>query len=110
MEIECKGERYLVQSSSGSKKWEVDLKKNSCTCPHFLFRLRKTGGDCKHLQAVKAHVTGSGADKFDDIIGYVKDNVFVDSVELIEMFGEENVRRLIDMGELLESKGNISLL
>ena len=39
------GKTYNIHRDIRSKKW-------NCTCPHFLFRLRKTGTHCKHITAV----------------------------------------------------------
>lgn len=109
MGIKKDGEIYLVESSSKGKTYQVDLKKNSCTCPQYLFRARRTGTDCKHLAAVKQMVMKS-ADKFGDVLDYVKENVFVDSMELIEKFGEKAVDSLISQGELIEEHGKVRLI
>jgi len=108
MQISKENGKYAVSSDSG-KTYEVDLAKNTCTCPHFIHRLRRLGGECKHITAVKESVAGS-AEGFDEIRAYVEDNVFVDSIDLIEKFGEETVEQLISMGELIEESGKIRLL
>jgi hypothetical protein len=36
----------LYQVLRETRRW-------SCTCPHFIFRLRKAGGECKHITLVK---------------------------------------------------------
>jgi len=108
MDIQKRGSVFEVRSDSG-KTYEVDLALNTCTCPHFVHRVRKAGGDCKHIAAAKECCAGSAED-FDDIITYVKDNVFVDSIELIEKYGEDKVEKLISMGELIEEEGKIRLL
>jgi hypothetical protein len=101
---------YEVESKSSGKFWKVDLSKNLCNCPHFLFRLRKFGGECKHIKAVKELVTKGNADKFDEIKSYVTEHVFVDSIEIIEKFGEDIVNEMIAHGELIEEHGKIRLL
>ncbi len=110
MEIGKKDGHYSVESSTPGRFYEVDLKKNTCTCPHFIHRLRRTGGDCKHIKAVKALVSSGDASDFDEIISFVKENVFIDSVELIERFGEDKINELVGNGELIEEHGKIRLL
>ncbi len=110
MEIAKKDGHYSVGSSTPGKSYEVDLKKNTCTCPHFIHRLRRTGGDCKHIKAVKGLVSSGDASDFDEIISFVKDNVFVDSIELIEKFSEKKISDLIQNGELIEEHGKIRFL
>ncbi len=101
---------YKVESHTPGKFWTVDLAKCTCSCPHYLYRLRKTKGECKHIKAVKEHVTGKEASRYDDIISYVRDNVFVDSIGLIEKFGQETIDMMINNGELLEEHGKVRLL
>jgi len=108
--IEKTGETYEVESSKKSKFYTVDLKKKTCTCPQFIYRMRRQGGECKHIIAVKEFVTKSSSDDFDEIIDFVKENVFVESVELIDKFGEDKVNELISHGELIEEHGKIRLL
>jgi len=31
-----------------------------CSCPHFIYRLRKRGGECKHIEKVKAFTSTPG--------------------------------------------------
>ena len=109
MEIKKIGETYQVESSKPGVYYEIDLKKNTCTCPHYIHRVRRTGGDCKHIKAVKESLSGC-AEEYDKIIGYIKENVFVDTAELIERFGLDNVDSLLSNGELIEESGKICLL
>jgi predicted nucleic acid-binding Zn finger protein len=111
MKIEKIGDRlYKIESHSKGKFWTVDLSKNTCNCPHFMYRLKKSGEDCKHLASVKQMIIQSKAQGYDEIIAYVEENVFVDSVSLLERFGEEKVNALIQMGDLIEEHGKIRLL
>lgn len=41
----CK-ETYIVSHNRYKKRYE-------CSCPHWIFRLRKTNGSCKHIIFVK---------------------------------------------------------
>lgn len=45
---------YAIPSFSEDREFIVNLELNSCSCPHFQYRLAGTNrGDCKHLTAVK---------------------------------------------------------
>jgi predicted nucleic acid-binding Zn finger protein len=47
---------YSVESSKGSTRYKVteyEDGKWACDCPHFLFRLRKSGTACKHIDLIK---------------------------------------------------------
>ena len=40
-----------------SKQYVVSLKPDGtyeCSCPHWIYRLKKRGGECKHIEKVKA--------------------------------------------------------
>lgn len=39
-------ESYVVAHNRYKKRWE-------CSCPHWIFRLRKSGANCKHIIALK---------------------------------------------------------
>jgi len=106
MNIQKEGDLWLMESSEGGKFYEIDLKKNKCSCPQFKYRL-KGKGECKHIRAVKDCVTNGKCD-YDMIVEYVRKNVFVDSVELIEKFGDV-VDELVRQGELIEEDGKIRL-
>ncbi len=45
---------YVVPSRSSNNEHEVmfnkDRKRWECSCPHFVFRLRKTGTHCHHIK------------------------------------------------------------
>jgi predicted nucleic acid-binding Zn finger protein len=107
MEISKEDGIFRVQGSRNNI-YEVNLKNNTCTCPHFRFRL-KAGSDCKHIRACKELAAGT-AGSFDAIVAYVRDNVFVESVEVIEKFGEEAVESMLGQGELIEESGKVRLL
>jgi hypothetical protein len=115
MKIRKNGAKYLVKSSSSSRVYDVnpDQEHPFCTCPQFIFRGVKTGEACKHIIAVREYdKSGIKKDKTDThkIVGFVKEKGKVESVKLIEKFGEEAVNSLIKEGVLVEKRGMISLL
>jgi predicted nucleic acid-binding Zn finger protein len=86
------------------------VKKPFCTCPAYKFRELKRHGVCKHITAVKEYLAGENKDLFEEVLEYVKEHSEVDSIELIDKFGEEAVNELISRGDLIEQKGLIRLL
>jgi len=47
--FKTKANLYKVESSEPGKFYLVDLKKNTCTCPGYIYKKK----DCKHIRAVK---------------------------------------------------------
>jgi hypothetical protein len=109
MEIIKQENTYKVESSKKGKFYVVDLSKGTCTCPHFQVRLRKIHGMCKHMQAVKDKTEKRDDITYDAIIDYVKGKE-IDSLELINKFGEDAVDDLLSRGELIEKNGMIRVL
>lgn len=110
---------YSVESTSKKDKWyNVDVEKPWCDCPAFKFRYMKSKSPCKHLAAVREHLEKAKQKtltaemkKADSVVEWVeKQGGEVDSISLINKYGEEEVNRLITMGELLERKGRITIL
>ena len=46
-----------VKGSNGAI-YAVDLNNNTCTCPHYQYRLKDTNKICKHLKKVRWNVSG----------------------------------------------------
>ncbi len=102
---------YKVESSSRKGKFYiVDLDKQTCTCPHFLLRMKRIHGVCKHIQAVEDKAQKRDVKSYGNIIGYVQKKRIVGSLELIKKFGEQAVDDLLSRGELIEEKGKIRIL
>jgi predicted nucleic acid-binding Zn finger protein len=105
---------YKVESASTKGKfYTVDVNKPFCSCLGYIYYARRKGGVCKHIQAVQELIAkkktkkGSSPDK---IIEDVKKKGEIESIILIEQYGEEAVNELIKRGELIEVKGKIKLL
>ncbi len=111
-------DRFKVESSSKKGNfYHVNVVQPFCDCPNFMFREIKVHGECKHIKAVKEYIEKHKkkglekyADRYEQIISFVKDKKEVDSVELIEKFSEQEVNELIKKGELLEQRNVIRLL
>ena len=127
--IKLKNNRYKVESSKKGKFYKIDMNAPFCDCPHFLFRERARGGKCKHIKAVeekygekakakpakKGKKAGKKASQktlksFNKIIQEVKKKKEVETVVLMDKYGESTVQELIDKGELIESKGKVRLM
>jgi predicted nucleic acid-binding Zn finger protein len=106
MQIKKFGDHYKVKSESSNRWYEVFPDRPFCTCPNFVFRSVKGGGVCKHIVAVQEKI-GRGAE---DILEYVSKKGEIDAVELVEKFGEEKVKALKEIGELIEEAGRIRVL
>ncbi|MBU0461264.1 MAG: hypothetical protein KJ574_01620 [Nanoarchaeota archaeon] len=102
---------FLVESEhTPGKFYSVDPRKPFCGCADFRFREIKRHGVFKHIEAVRESRSKSQKPKHDKILAYVRQHSPVDSVELIDKFGEEAVNELIRKGEIIEKKGVIKLL
>ena len=112
MSIKKEGNHHIVESHTTTGKfYKVDLEKEQCSCPAWVFRKMV----CKHIKQAKefaaAELQPSDNDKNlgEEVIKYVKEKEKVDSIELIEKFGEEKVEKLIQNSELIEEKGKIKI-
>jgi len=118
MKIKKTKEGYAVESSSKKGTfYNVDPKKPWCDCAAFKFRELRRKGVCKHIQAVREHIEKTQQKtlqktekKLGSITEYISEKGQVDSIELIDKFGEETVDRMIKNGELIEHNGKITIL
>lgn len=119
MNIKEEDGEYSVESSSSKGKWyKVDPKKPWCDCPAYKFRHMKSKSACKHIKAVREYIErtqqetlAEAQDETDAVLAFVEENEgSVDSIELVDKFGEEKVDSLIDQGELMEKSGKIQIL
>ncbi len=101
---------FKVESSEKGNFYDVDLEKKTCTCMHFLLRLRNTGQLCKHLLAVQEKFGVMKKEKKESILKYLEKRKEIDSIELIEKFGERVVNEALKNGIIIEEKGRIKLL
>ena len=100
---------FKVISDSGNTYF-VDPKEKTCTCPHFSFRAKANKQTCKHIDAVLNSEVCMQKDSEQIITEYIRERNSVDSVELIEKFGEEAIDSLINNGILFEESGKIRLI
>ncbi len=109
--LEQKDGTYKIESASRKGKfYVVDLSKGECSCPHFILRMKRVHGMCKHLEAVKDKFESRDSEAYSKIVEHVKENKEVDSLELIKKFGEEAVDDLLSRGELIEREGKVRVL
>ena len=119
MNIKKTKDGYKVESDSTKGKfYTVDPDKPWCDCADYRFREMKRKGICKHIKAVREYIEQTQQkdlkkvqEAADDIVAFLdKEGGEVDSMELIEEFGEEKVDSLIKLGEIIEQHGKIRLL
>ncbi|MFP4403513.1 MAG: SWIM zinc finger family protein [Nanoarchaeota archaeon] len=110
MNIIKKDNYYIVQSSKNKKKYyQVDLKNNECTCPHYKIRLKKTNESCKHIISVKSLLYNDSKDDFSKAKEFVAQNFEVDINDFLKKFSLGLLDELIEKEELIENKGKINL-
>jgi len=114
-----KGNKFRVESSKKGKFYTVDMTSPSCTCAHFMFRLRGTGGKCKHILAVEEKHGRQKKKKgsqqksllaYSKIMDEVKSKGEIETVVLMEKYGVDEVQDLIEKGELIEKEGKVRVV
>lgn len=109
MGIKKEGSFYKVESASRKGKfYTVDPDKPSCDCAHFIFRMRKIGGVCKHITEVRKLIKPNEK-KPDKILADIR-NGDDESIELIKRYGEDAVNQLIQRGDVFEKAGKLYIL
>ena len=87
---------------------------HSCTCPHWQFRLSRTGGKCKHIiQAFYPHLVGNEVDEVQEKKDKDDLNMFkggMTKYDAFEKFGAMKIRIWIESGEICEHNGKFHLL
>lgn len=56
MSVQYQKQWKIPSDNGGDKSYTVSLTMDNrykCSCPHWIFRLQKTGDDCKHIMDVK---------------------------------------------------------
>jgi len=98
MEAKCEDGVWIVKSDSGHT---YRVTNTSCNCPQFLFRIKKSGGRCKHMDFI-IRLEGKG-NNYDEIISFIKKEGGA-SFEILEReFGSDVIIKL----QALERKGEI---
>jgi predicted nucleic acid-binding Zn finger protein len=117
MNITQKRGKFQVESHENGRFYTVNLADESCTCPHYAFRLKRSGQKCKHIVAVEEFVNlrrGKKAEqqksRYEEILEFVRKQGSFDTVKLIEMFGEDEVNFLLFRGDLLDENGKTRLM
>lgn len=112
-------DKFKVESHKKGEFYKVDVNKPFCSCPHFMFRLIKTGGECKHIKAVKEKYAIKKeaqkklvrlTKKEEKIINLVRKKGTIDTIELIDKHGDKIINDLIERNELIEEHGKVRVL
>ncbi len=108
--------KFKVESSAKGKFYAIDLNAPSCTCAHFMFRLRNTGEKCKHIAAVeekhsrKKKTCQKSILAYSKILEEAKKKGGIETVVLMEKYSEAEVQELINNGDLIENKGKVMVI
>jgi hypothetical protein len=125
---------YKMESNTKGEFYDINIISKSCTCPHYRFRMAKQEGECKHIIAVKEYIIEKSSvsqyksnygrkekttkkktqkkrhDITLDILKEVEDATNINSIELIEKYGELIINDLIEKGYLIEQNNKIKLM
>lgn len=78
MAVQYQRQWKVLSDKEGKPPYKVSLTmdgKYKCSCPHWIFRLQKTGEDCKHITDVKEG-------RYDAVVGFVFELAMVREAEL----------------------------
>src|SRR3989338_4643897 len=50
---------YEVESHTKGTFYTVDIDAKTCTCPYYQFRMKRFGGECKHIVAVRDFIAAN---------------------------------------------------
>jgi predicted nucleic acid-binding Zn finger protein len=98
MEATNKDGIWIVNSDSGHT-YHTTL--DSCDCPHFIHRIKKSGGNCKHMVFINGLISKN--ENYEEIIGFIRQKTNVKFDVLCKEFGTEVFDKLL----FLEKKGEI---
>lgn len=101
-----------VKSDSSDKFYEVT--KHSCTCPHWVYRLARAGGKCKHIikayypEVVNKHLDAQEKERIMSIRTFFKNGVSID--DAYTKYNDTVIQNLIQQGEICKHQGKFVLL
>ena len=107
-------DKFQVSSSTGGY-YDIDISRQTCSCPHYMYRLSKSGGICKHIQLVLNNLSQFIEDtntdiKDEEVIKYVEENKVVDYEDLIQRYPESVITKLVREFELFVDRGRVRKL
>ena len=95
---------FEVTSKNSGSKYVVDIKSQTCTCPHFRFRLDGTGKQCKHLIEACTYIQEINIDNsllFKNVEQYIRDRYNnADWNEVALKFGDDAIDEMLRLGML----------
>ena len=94
---------FLCQSKTNKDTWySVNIISGSCSCPHWMNRLRYTGGFCKHYEEVMNSIKDSNIK-----IPKVEISNGMDAQDFVSKYGEEVLIQLKRNFEVIEQHGKL---
>jgi len=93
-----------VISRTSGRKYEVDLKNISCTCPDYIYRKAKVGGLCKHINQVLKDIENKNI----NFLEHIRKNN--DVMDFLDKYGEQQLVILKRKGDVIEKGGKLLIL
>ena len=93
-----------VSSSSGNGSYEVDTINLTCTCPHYLYRMEKINGMCKHILQTLERL----GDVREEALKFILTNN--DAIGFIEKYSEDLLVALKKSGQVIEERGRLKCM
>jgi len=104
---------FKIKSHNNENSYIVDTITLSCSCPHYQYRLKYSGGFCKHIQEILKNPNKYEQVKNDiieediEMIKFIKNDN--DAVNFVEKFGELTLNKL-KCSVVFEKHGLLHLL
>lgn len=92
----------MVEIISSDKKTIYQVSENSCTCPNFIYRQAKMGGQCKHIINCFGGKINKNLNEFGELSKLFKPNG-LDFDSAYNKIGEDKLKRLIKFGIICKS-------
>ena len=103
---------FRVQSHTNKEIWyEVNIVTHKCSCPHYINRLKYTGGSCKHYRELLQYLSDDNSlfEKIEKEIKLRGNNVAWE--DILPLFEEGVVMRMLQLNRLWEPKpGRLGVL
>ncbi len=103
---------WIVESVDSHRKYLVVKYMNgryACNCPHFFYRLRGTGKECKHIRYVKEHHPIPFYDRERDGFAFYLKNLGEKDIVNKVMGYVDNARELMEVIESMEDVEELML-
>jgi len=94
-----------IKSSNGTTTYDVNILEMSCTCPHYLYRMKAMGGVCKHIKQALDQASVTTEHKTEEALDFLETNT--NAVDFVDKFGEDLLNHFKRVGQVLEQNNKI---